>query len=176
VSHKARPHFDKAAPAHVTLRVRDHVWNLRSQRSFRLLELCLGGALGRFGLRVIQFTVMGNHVHLIVEADSSEALSRGMQGLCIRIAKALNRLMNLHGAVFSDHFHSRLLKTPTELVNAIAYVLGNFARHFGGSPGPDRFSSAARPADRLERVVARPRTWLLREGWRRARPRWLLDS
>ena len=41
-------------------------------------------ALGRFGLRVFDFSVQGNHLHLIVEADSSESLSRGMQGLCIR--------------------------------------------------------------------------------------------
>ena len=175
VSHKARPRFDKPAAVHVTLRVADHVWNLRSRRSFRLIEQCLADALGRFGLRIIQFTVMGNHIHLIVEADSSEALSRGMQGVCIRIAKALNRLMNLNGRVFSDHFHSRLVKTPTELVNAIGYVLGNHAYHFGDGASVDRFSSAGLTAGRRERVLATPQTWLLRVGWRRARvhPHWL---
>src|SRR5437773_2514668 len=89
-SDERAPRFDRPKAVHVTLRVADHVWNLRSQRAFLLIEQCLADALGRFGLRIIQFTVMGNHIHLIVEADSSEALSRGMQGLCIRIAKALN--------------------------------------------------------------------------------------
>lgn len=70
VSHKARPKFHRAAAVHVTLRVGDEVWNLRSGRSFRVIEQCLADALGRFGLRVIQFSVMGNHLHLIVEADS----------------------------------------------------------------------------------------------------------
>src|SRR5258706_10113710 len=171
VSHKARPQFDAPAAIHVTLRVADYVWNLRSARSFRLLEQCLADALGRFGLRIVQFTVMGNHIHLIVEADSSVALSRGMQGLCIRIAKALNRLMDRSGTVFSDHFHSRTLKTPTELVNAIAYLLGNHAHHFGTGTAIDRFSSAALAPDDRARVLAAPQTWLLRAGWRRARPR-----
>ena|SRR5438477_481210 len=177
VSHKARPKFDKAAAVHVTLRVADHVWNLRSRRAFRLLEQCLADALGRFGLRIIQFSVMGNHIHLIVEADSSAALSRGMQGLGVRIAKALNRLMNLSGRVFADHYHSRIVKTPTELVNAIAYVLGNHAHHFGGSAAVDPFSSAALEGERRERVLSHPRTWLLRTGWRRARtsPPWLRE-
>jgi REP element-mobilizing transposase RayT len=169
VSHKARPRFDRAAAVHVTLRVADHVWNLRSRRAFRLVEQCLADALGRFGLRVVQFTVMGNHVHLIVEADSSQALSRGMQGLSIRIAKALNRLMNSRGSVFADHFHSRILKTPTELTNAIGYVLGNLSHHFGGRAEIDRFSSAALDAETRERVLSPPRTWLLRAGWMRAR-------
>ena len=175
VSHKARPKFEKPAAVHVTVRVDVHVWNLRSQRSYRLIKACFADALGRFGLRIIQFSVQGNHVHLIVEADSSAALSRGMQGLCIRLAKALNRLMERKGHVFADHFHSRILATPTELVNAIAYVLGNHAHHFGGTPARDAYSSAALDAEGRERVLSHPRTWLLRSGWRRARtrPQWL---
>jgi REP element-mobilizing transposase RayT len=153
----------------------DHVWNLRSRRCFTVIEACLAGALGRFGLRVVQFSVMGNHIHLIVEADSSKALSRGMQGLSIRIAKTLNRLMNSDGRVFADHYHARLLASPTELVNAIAYVLGNHRHHYGHAVHVDPFSSAALTGDRRERVLAHPRAWLLKTGWRRARlrPPWL---
>src|SRR5437870_3512163 len=175
VSHKARPFFDKPAAVLVTILVGDHVWNLRSGRSFRAIEQCLADALGRFGLRVVQFSVMGNHLHLIVEADSSEALSLGMQGLNIRIAKALNRMMRRHGSVFADHFHSRILRTPTELVNAIAYVLPNHPHPFG-RVGVDPFSSAALAGARRERILAHPQTWLLRSGWRRARtrPHWLV--
>ncbi|HEY6908984.1 MAG TPA: hypothetical protein VI356_06425 [Myxococcales bacterium] len=42
-----------------------------------MIEECLAAARQRFGLRVIEFTVLGNHLHLIVEADGDEALSRG---------------------------------------------------------------------------------------------------
>ena len=174
VSHKARPRFEKAAAVHVTLRVDEHVWNLRSGRAYRVIKQCFADALGRFGLRIIHFSIQGNHLHLIVEADSSAALSRGMHGLTIRVAKALNRLMARKGHVFADHYHSRLLKTPTELVNAIAYVLGNHTHHYGHA-GVDPFSSAALAGARRERVLAHPRTWLLKTGWRRARtrPQWL---
>jgi len=98
-----------------------------------------------------------------------------MQGLGVRIAKALNKLMQQHGSVFADHYHSRLLRTPTELVNALGYVLGNYANHFGGKPGEDRFSSATYNAPMRERVLCVPRTWLIRDGWRRAKriPQWL---
>ena len=169
VSHRARPRFDKPAAVHVTLRVADHVWNLRSKRCFRAVERCFAAARGRLGLRLIHFAVLGNHLHLIVEADSSLALSRGMQGLNIRVAKALNRVMRRSGAVFSDHYHARLVRTPSELVNAIAYVLGNHAHHHGGSAGRDPYSSADSASASRERVLADPRTWLLRVGWRRAR-------
>jgi hypothetical protein len=111
----------------------------------------------------VEFSVQGNHLHLIVEADSNEALSRAMQGLCIRLAKSLNAMMRRAGAVFADHYHSRLLRTPAELVNAIRYVLGNAAHHFGRRRR-DPFSSATV----RDGVLARPVGWLLRAGFRRA--------
>jgi REP element-mobilizing transposase RayT len=170
VSHKARPSFDKPTPVHVTLRVCDHVWNLRSRRCFRRIAGCFERSRGRFGARLVEFSVQGNHLHLIVEADHRRALSRATQGLAIRIARALNALMKHAGRVFSDHYHARLLRTPTELVNAIAYVLGNAARHFGGRQ-PDPFNSVALVHPERESMLGRPRGWLLRVGWRRARLR-----
>jgi hypothetical protein len=89
-----------------------------------------------------------------------------MQGLCIRLAKALNNAMSRKGSLFADHYHSRLLRSPTELAHAIAYVLENAAHHFGVS-GRDWFSSATQ-----REVLSTPRGWLLRIGWkRRARRR-----
>ncbi len=167
VSHAPRPRFGQPLPVLVTLRVRTHVWNLRSGRSFRRMRCCFERARERFRARLIEFSVQGNHLHLIIEADDNEALSRAMQGLCIRLAKALNAMMHRAGAVFSDHYHGHLLKTPAELVNAIAYVLGNAAHHFGREAS-DPFSSTGCAADVRREVVARPRGWLLRAGWRRA--------
>jgi len=165
VSHKARPSFEKAAAVLVTLRVAQGVWNLRSRRCFGAIERCFVDGRERFGLRIIEFAVLGNHLHLVVEADSSRSLSRGMQGLCVRIARALNRVMERRGTVFDDHYHARLLHSPTLLVRAIAYVLGNHEHHYGQSRGDDPYSSLAcdRPA-----VLSNPKTWLIRQGWRRA--------
>jgi REP element-mobilizing transposase RayT len=170
VSHLARPKFARSCAVHATLRMRPTVFNLRSGRCFRALEQAFLPARDRLGLRLIHFAVLGNHVHLIVEAKDSTALSRGMQGLTIRLAKALNRVMGARGAVLADHYHARLLPTPTEVTNAIRYVLGNYSHHFPELRLPagwrDPFSSACR-AD----LVAEPRTWLLAVGWKRARPR-----
>jgi REP element-mobilizing transposase RayT len=175
VSHKVRARFEKPSAVLVTLRVASHVWNLRSRRCFRIIEEALASARERFGFRVIEFSVLGNHLHLLVEADSDMSLARGMQGLEVRIAKALNRLMERRGRVFADHYHSHLLRSPSELVNAIAYVLGNHAHHFGGDPERDPFCSSAYDTPRRERVLSDPLSWLVRHGWKRARhiPEWL---
>ena len=161
VSHKSRPRFEKPTPVHVTVRVARHVWNLRSRRCFNAITACFAAACGQFGLRLIEFSVLGNHLHLILEADTNEALSRGMQGLNVRIAKALNRLMNARGRVLADHYHAQLLATPTQLVSAIAHVLGNSRTHYGEQAERDPFSSVA--CDRA-RLLCVPVSWLLRTG------------
>jgi REP element-mobilizing transposase RayT len=56
-----------------------------------VLNKCFAEGKVRPGFRVVHYGVMGDHVHLIVEGVNREALSRGMQGLAIRLAKALNR-------------------------------------------------------------------------------------
>ena len=165
VSHLKRPPLaGQKFPVHTTVRVRGHVWNLRSKRCFRLITGAIADS--KLGLRVVHYAVLGNHVHLIVEAKDERHLARAMQGLLISIARRLNRLMKASGSVFADRYHAHALRTPTEVRNAIAYVLENFARHFPAQADAeaDPFSSGS------EGVHAHaPSTWLLRVGWKRAR-------
>ena len=63
VRHRRRPHFPGDHPLHVTVRVVKKCWNLRSSRSFRRLRQAFEGALGRFGTRLIEYSVQGNHLH-----------------------------------------------------------------------------------------------------------------
>jgi len=39
----------------------------------------------------------------LVEAEDERALSRGMQGLAVRIARGVNRALERTGRVFADH-------------------------------------------------------------------------
>src|SRR5215467_13431286 len=115
VSHASRESFHKTLPAHVTLRMRAHVWNLRSKRCFGAIAQAFHVGRDRWGFRLIHYSVQGNHIHLICEADNKGALSRGIQGLAIRMALALNRVMGKKkGKVFSDRYHVHILKKPAE--------------------------------------------------------------
>ncbi len=163
--HTRRPEVDPSRPHHVTVRVRRHVWNLRSQRCFGPVRRALEAVRARAGFRVVHFSVQGDHVHLVTEADDRRAMTNGMRALLIRVAKQLNRLMGTRGRLFADRFHERVLRTPTETRNVIRYVLGNRARHTGRSAAvADRFSSAV-----ACEVVSAPSSWLLARGWRRGR-------
>jgi REP element-mobilizing transposase RayT len=129
ITHMARPALAARFPVHVTLRVLPHVWSLRSRRSFRVLRTALTRGGDRFGMRICEFSIQGNHLHLVAEASDAGALSRGMQGLAIRIAKGLNAMMQRAGKVLADRFHSRILRTPTEVDRVVRYVRSNRAVH-----------------------------------------------
>src|SRR5260370_29389634 len=167
VSHRARPALARRFPVHVTLRVRREVYSLRSRRCFGVIRRAFAAQNGRFGFRLNYYAVQGNHLHLIVEALGRESLSRGMQGLAIRIAKGLNRLMQRRGTVFADHYHAHILRTPSEVRRALDYVLHNIHKHAAQIGRPisrdiaDPYSSAVPEAARLPAVLP-PRAWLLR--------------
>jgi len=175
VSHRRRPALSSHHPAHITLRVLSHVWNLRSRRAFRAIGRAFASSKEREGFRLVHFSVQGNHLHLIVEARDAQRLSRGMQGLATWIARRLNQMIGRSGKVFADRFHAHVLRRPVEVARAVAYVLGNFvvhARRRGAKSekpalrAADPYSSAGHDRSGL---TAPPRTWLLRVGWRRSR-------
>jgi REP element-mobilizing transposase RayT len=129
------------------------VWNLRSQRCFRVIERAMYAGAVRFGFRLVHYAVMGNHVHFLVEAPDRRALGRALKGLGVRIARGLNRVMKRQGRVIGDRYHAHILRTPSEVARARSYLLTNAREHYGYGYD-DPFAS--------RRGVAAPRTWLLR--------------
>jgi REP element-mobilizing transposase RayT len=147
VRHRPRPEMASRFPVHITLKVKDHVWNLRSRRSLCVIEHAFRGAQ-RDGFRIVHFSVQGNHLHVIAEAWGTDALCSGAKALSVRLALGLNRMMGRRGPVLADRYHSHVLCTPAETRRALAYVLLNHRSHLARigeavGAGLDAFSSAA---------------------------------
>jgi hypothetical protein len=190
-----RASFSRWTAAHVTLKLVPGLWSLRGSRVYRSIHGALCGGNLQEGFRLVQYSVQNNHFHLIPEAKDTAALSRGIQGLAIRLARALNRTMRRGGRVFADRYRSRLLADPLDARNTLRYVLNNARRHVRGAvrnrtrwtdpcssapwftqwsipPGIPDFA----PDQRHRRLLAlgsaavAPRTTLLQYGWTRAGP------
>lgn len=174
VQHRRRSLHDARCPVHVTLRACDGLPSLRDEAVFRAVRVALGAASRRV-FRVLHFSVQADHLHLLVEADGHGDLRRGLQGLAIRVARAVNRACARHGAVWADRYHGHPLATPREVRHALVYVLQNWRKHVPGARGLDPRSSASWftgwrtpvPAIAADAPVARARTWLACVGWRR---------
>lgn len=130
VRHRVRALHAAAHPLHVV--VRSVFRRLRAQFVFPTVRAALAKATRRWiDFRVVHFSVQYDHLHLIVEAKTKVALSRGMQGLEIRIAKQINALVSRKGKLWADRFYSPALTSPRTVHRAIGYVLGNFCKHAG---------------------------------------------
>ena len=110
------------------MRARRGLPSLRRSRAWLWLRNAIAAA-SRDDFRVLHFSVQDDHVHLIVEADDGRALCAGARGLSIRAARAINRALDRTGGVWGDRYHTRALKTPREVRNAIVYVLMNVKKH-----------------------------------------------
>jgi putative transposase len=162
VSHRPRPVHLARHPLHAVWRTRPEVPGLRKRAVMDLLRKALAAGGCREAFRLVHYSVQGNHLHLVVEAHDKLSLSRGMQGLAVRLARAINRAAGRTGRVFADHYFARPLRTPAEVRRAVRYVLDNHLHH-----APDRALQTDTCAS-VEPVTA-PRTWLLSLGWLKSR-------
>ena len=170
VSHLRRPPLAGRFPVHVTVKVRDDVRSLRTRICFSALKSAFTAGRERFGFRLVGYSVQGNHIHLLVEGADARALSRGMQGLTIRMARALNRALERSGKVFCDRYHAHILRTPSEVANARNYLMNNQSKHHEHARGWQLPSSYVDEYAGISiEITAAPQTWLLKVGWRRSR-------
>jgi REP element-mobilizing transposase RayT len=191
--HHKRPTIEARFPVHVTKRIRSGVTRLRRFELCKVLRhafvhgcrmtTSIDGTVVEF--RICQFSIQGNHIHLICEASDNAALARGIQGWSVRIARWLNGYLERRGSVFDDRYHVEILTTPSQIRHALCYVLQNARRHhevidarFGGM---DPFSSAwwfdgwkdatwkvGIPPPEM-RTVAAATSWLLTVGWKKSK-------
>ena len=93
VVHRPRRLLTGREPVLVTLTTHRALANLRTRRALQRIVASLSRAKERLGVRIVHYSVQRDHLHLIVEATDARALSRAMQGLSVRIAKSLNRVL-----------------------------------------------------------------------------------
>lgn len=175
--HRARPAHRAYHPVHLTLRAQPGLPSLRRPAVFRVVQECISrSSNARF--RIVQFSVQHDHLHLLVEASEGRALSSGARGLSVRTARQLNRHLGRRGRVWGDRYHTRAMRTPSEVRHALVYVLMNIKKHSPSQcDGVDPCSSAlwfdgfvpgrGPIPGRDPPPVRPPRTWLASCGWRR---------
>ena len=149
-----------------------NVGSLRGKKLFRQVEQAFRRCHRKSGFRVTHFAVRGAEVQMIVEADDTPRLSRGMQGLGVSMAKRINLSSRRQGPAFDDRFSARMLRTPDEVARALERLHAE----------QSEFSSDGCPSKSGPALVAPARTWLMRIGRLRAalflrrgaprRPRW----
>jgi len=197
--HKRRASIDRRQPQHVTISVSAGLGWLRNFDTYRAIRRALQRVMtSQPAFRIVHFSLQNTHIHLICEANDKRVLAKGMQAFQISAARHLNAAISRRrrkkhsGTVFTDRYHAEPLGSVRQVRNAIAYVLNNWRRHhvdgpsvfqlFGGRLDP--YASGLAFAGWRESVPEReqiyppdyeppptrePMTWLLGQGWTRAK-------
>jgi REP element-mobilizing transposase RayT len=192
--HTERKEIDERVPLHITSRVvADLGSSLRKKDTYLAIRRATLAVFEREGFRLVHASIQYNHLHLLVEADDKDKLAAGLQVFLSVAAIQLNRALwrrtgdRRRGRVFAERYDIRVLATPRQVRNALAYVLNNFRRHgedqamFARAWKVDPYSSGVYftgwselgdspfalvpPAGYLGLLTKLPRTWLLRVGW-----------
>ena len=194
--HRERPEVKLRHPLHVVLRVVAAVGSLRRREMYRAVREATIVVALRERIRIVHISLQRNHIHLLVEAESKQALARGLQGFQISVARNINTLLGQsryrrrRGRVFADRYFAEAITSPRRARNALSYIVNNWRKHREHQHGlartwlVDPFSSGIsfpgwheledkafmwpirETYDPL--IVRRPESWLLREGWIKA--------
>jgi REP element-mobilizing transposase RayT len=76
-------------------------------------------------LELVAYCIMENHVHLIIEGEDIEGLSKAMKRINISYAMRYNKEFDRIGHVFQDRYRSENITSEAYLLNVIRYVHNN---------------------------------------------------
>ena len=121
---------------HVTNRGNRRADIITAERDVRRFEDFLEDAVRRSGVTCHAFCLMPNHVHLVFEVETIEALSKTMQRLNGRYAQWFNLTYGFNGHLFQGPYGAVAAQSESHALEMIRYVVLN----------PVRAGLCARPA------------------------------
>jgi REP-associated tyrosine transposase len=195
--HEKRPLIKPQFALHVVMRVVAAIGNMRRRALYKAVREATITAAVRERIRIVHVSIQRTHVHMLIEAEDGLALARGMQGFTISASRHVNTALatgarRRRGSVFADRYHLEVIKSPTRARHALSYILNNWRKHREDQQGlastwlVDPYSSGIQfpgwqELDEKDFMwpiretydplfVRRPRSWLLREGWKLCGP------
>ena len=109
--------------------------SFRAQTLFRAFDRAVRRTR-RDDFRVVEFSVQDDHLHLLVEADDSDALARGMKSFSVRANRLFNAALGRgRGRVWGDRYHRRDLTNAKQVRSALVYCLQDYRKHHSLADG-----------------------------------------
>ena len=117
-----------------------HVWHIthRCHKKEFLLKLVkdrqrwlywLFEAKKRYGLRILDYIVTSNHIHLlVVDGGHRDTIPRSIQLIAGRSGQEYNQRKRRNGAFWEDRYHATAIQTNEHLIRCIAYIDLNMVR------------------------------------------------
>jgi len=128
---RAKRYFESGLTWHITHRCHKKEFLLKFARDRKRYIFWLYQAKKKYGLKVLNYMVTSNHIHLLVidkNKSPSDVIPRSMQLIAGRTAQEYNKRKNRRGAFWEDRYHVTLVDTDDYLNQCITYIDMNMVR------------------------------------------------
>lgn len=113
---------------HITHRCHKREFLFKFARDRKRWVHWLFEARKRYGLVILDYMVTSNHVHLLVEDDDSDAISKSLQLVAGRTAQEFNNRKGRKGAYWEDRYHATAIESGEHLLRCLVYIDMNMVR------------------------------------------------
>lgn len=89
---------------------------------YRIYLRLVGDARQRFECTLLAYTLMTNHIHLMVQSDETVPISKFMQVIGTTYAMYVNKYYGRVGHLFQGRFHSVLVESDSQALELTRYI------------------------------------------------------
>jgi putative transposase len=122
-------YFPAGYPWHITHRCHNRSFLLSAARDRKCWRQWLAEARKRFDLRILNYCVTCNHIHLLIMGlEDPYQVSRSMQLIAGKTAEEYNRRKARKGAFWEDRYHATVVDTGKYFERCMTYIDLNMVR------------------------------------------------
>lgn len=125
---RANRHHIPGQVWHITHRCHKKEFLLKFARDRRRWHSWLFEAKKRFGLRVLNYVVTSNHIHLLVIDSGPDVIPNSIQLIAGRTAQEFNQRKERKGAYWEDRYHATAVERNEHLIRCLVYIDLNMVR------------------------------------------------
>lgn len=126
---RAKRHYLPGHIWHITHRCHKREFLLRFSKDRNRWLQWLYQARKRYGLKILNYMVTSNHIHLLVADDGGrDVIPKSMQLIAGRTGQEFNQRKNRKGAFWEDRYHATAIEDGDHFFRCCAYIDLNMVR------------------------------------------------
>ncbi len=126
---RAKRHFLPGHVWHITHRCHKKEFLLKFARDRCRWLQWLFEAKKRYGIRILNYMVTSNHIHLlVVDGGGRDVIPKSIKLVAGRTGQEYNQRKNRNGAFWEDRYHATAVSSDRHLIQCIAYIDLNMVR------------------------------------------------
>ena len=122
---RKRREIQCGATYHVTAKTNRGEFLLNPDEVKDLLYSVILGSRKKYDYKLVNFCIMSNHIHLMIEPAPGTSLSNLMRWILSTFAIRFNKFYGLTGHVWQNRFKSVIVRSFIQFINTFKYISEN---------------------------------------------------